>query len=61
MENIENVDTGKICHYPWTHIGLGWDKFNVCCVSSPDDFFGEIMGGGGSTLEKFLTTKVILV
>jgi hypothetical protein len=44
MNNIENIETDKICHYPWTHLTLGWNKFSMCCVAPPQDYFGEIEG-----------------
>ena len=37
----ESLDAVKVCHLPWTQLGLGWNKFSVCCVSYSEDF-GEI-------------------
>ena len=39
----DDVEKYRVCYFPWTHIGLGWNKFSVCCVS-PDEDFGEIIG-----------------
>jgi len=60
--NNKNVDLSKICHFPWTHVGLGWNKFSVCCVASPEDYFLEIMGGGAQIfVETFLIITIILM